>query len=182
MNFDLHLYGETPEELLNVLAHLGHMDSNYHTPIPDERHPAQAPTQQPQSEPVTQSDKPKTQTPAKQKKATQKPAAAPAEEPANPTEPASAPDEPQEPTPAQTAPSEATATAPSDEPGKDPAAENKIRTLVMALMMQGKRAECQKIITSTGAKGISSLPPSSYTDVWQRLNELKDEVDADASN
>ena len=23
MNFDLHLYGETPEELLNVLAHLG---------------------------------------------------------------------------------------------------------------------------------------------------------------
>ena len=75
MNFDLHLYGETPEELLNVLAHLGHMDSNYHTPIPDERHPAQAPASQPQSEPVTQSDKPKAQTPAKQKKATQKPAA-----------------------------------------------------------------------------------------------------------
>lgn len=43
MNFDLHLYGETPEELLNVLAHLGRMDSNYHTPIPDERHPAQLP-------------------------------------------------------------------------------------------------------------------------------------------
>lgn len=56
MNFDLHLYGETPEELLNVLAHLGHMDSNYHTPIPDERHPAQAPASQPQSEPVTQAD------------------------------------------------------------------------------------------------------------------------------
>ena len=68
MNFDLHLYGETPEELLNVLAHLGHMDSNYHTPIPDERHPAQAPAPQPQSEPVTQSDKPKAQTPAKQKR------------------------------------------------------------------------------------------------------------------
>ena len=66
MNFDLHLYGETPEELLNVLAHLGHSDSNYHTPIPDERHPAQAPAPQPQSEPVTQSDKPKAQTPAKQ--------------------------------------------------------------------------------------------------------------------
>ena len=29
MNFDLHLYGETPEELLSVLAHLGHMDSSY---------------------------------------------------------------------------------------------------------------------------------------------------------
>ena len=79
MNFDLHLYGETPEELLNVLAHLGHSDSNYHTPIPDERHPAQAPAPQPQSEPVTQSDKPKAQTPAKQKKATQKPAATPVE-------------------------------------------------------------------------------------------------------
>lgn len=43
MNFDLHLYGETPAELLEVLSHLGHMDGNYHTPIPDVRHPAQAP-------------------------------------------------------------------------------------------------------------------------------------------
>lgn len=182
MNFDLHLYGETPEELLNVLAHLGHMDSNYHTPIPDEHHPAQAPAPQPQSMPAQQPDKPKAQTPAKQKKAAQEPAAATAEEPANPTEPASAPDEPQEPTPAQTAPSEATATAPSAEPGKDPATEDKIRSLIMALMSQGKRAECQKIITSTGAKGISSLPPDSYTSVWEELLKLKDEVDADASN
>lgn len=62
MNFDLHLYGETPEELLNVLAHLGHMDSNYHTPIPDERHPAQtapseatatAPSAEPEKDPAT---------------------------------------------------------------------------------------------------------------------------------
>ena len=85
MNFDLHFYGETPEELLNVLAHLGHMDSNYHTPIPDERHLAQAPTSQPQSEPVPPQDKPKAQTPAKQKKATQKPAEAPVEERVSPT-------------------------------------------------------------------------------------------------
>lgn len=85
MNFDLHLYGETPAELLEVLSHLGHMDSNYHTPIPDERHPAQAPAPQAQSEPVTQPDKPKAPAaPAKQKKAAQKSAAAPAEEPANP--------------------------------------------------------------------------------------------------
>lgn len=49
MNFDLHLYGETPEELLNVLAHLGHSDSNYHTPIPDERHPAQLPPRSPRA-------------------------------------------------------------------------------------------------------------------------------------
>lgn len=89
MNFDLHLYGETPEELLNVLAHLGHMDSNYHTPIPDERHPAQTPAPQPQSEPVPPQDKTKAQTPAKAKKAAQKPAAAPAEELANPTSQAS---------------------------------------------------------------------------------------------
>lgn len=179
MNFDLHLYGETPEELLNVLAHLGHMDSNYHTPIPDERHPAQAPTQQPQSEPVTQSDKPKAQTPAKQKKAAQKPAATPAEEPANPTT-AEASDSPSQ---ADAAPANSTS-APESEPAAepDPVVENKIRTLVMALMSQGKRAECQKIITSTGAKGISSLPPSSYTSVWEELLKLKDEVDADASH
>lgn len=179
MNFDLHLYGETPEELLNVLAHLGHMDSNYHTPIPDERHPAQAPAPQPQSEPVTLPDKSKAQTPANQKKAAQKPAAAPAEEPANPTT-AEASDSPSQ---ADAAPANSTS-APESEPAAepDPVVENKIRTLVMALMNQGKRAECQKIITSTGAKGISSLPPSSYTDVWQRLNKLKDEVDADASH
>lgn len=179
MNFDLHLYGETPEELLNVLAHLGHMDSNYHTPIPDERHPAQAPAPQSQSTPAQQPDKPKMQTPAKQKKATQKPAAAPAEEPANPTT-AEASDSPSQ---ADAAPANSTS-APESEPAAepDPAAENEIRTLVMELMKQGKRAECQKIITSTGAKGISSLPPSRYTDVWQRLNKLKDEVGADASH
>lgn len=89
MNFDLHLYGETPEELLNVLAHLGHMGSNYHTPIPDERHPAQTPAPQPQSEPAPPQDKTKAQTSAKAKKAAQKPAAAPAEGLANPTSQAS---------------------------------------------------------------------------------------------
>lgn len=179
MNFDLHLYGETPEELLNVLAHLGHSDSTYHTPIPDERHPAQAPTQQPQSEPVTLPDKPKAQTHAKAKKPAQEPAAAPAEEPANPTT-AEASDSPSQ---ADTAPATSTS-APKSEPASepDPVVENKIRTLVMALMNQGKRAECQKIITSTGAKGISSLPPSSYTSVWEELLKLKDEVDANASH
>lgn len=182
MNFDLHLYGETPEELLNVLAHLGHMDSNYHTPIPDERHPAQAPAPQPQSEPVTQPDKPKAQTSAKPKRSAQKPAAAPAEEPANPTEPASAPDEPQEPTPAQTAPSEATATAPSAEPEKDPATLDKIRDLARSLIVAGKRAGVQAAIKATGAASVSKLPPDSYTSVWEELLKLKDEVDANASN
>lgn len=183
MNFDLHLYGETPEELLNVLAHLGHMDSNYHTPIPDERHPAQAPASQPQSEPVPQPEKSKAQTSAKPKRSAQKPAAAPAEEPANPTEPASAPDEPQEPTPAQTAPSEATATAPSAEPEKDPATLDKIRDLARSLIVAGKRAGVQAAIKATGAASVSKLPPDSYTSVWEELLKLKDEVvDADASN
>lgn len=186
MNFDLHLYGETPEELLNVLAHLGHMDSNYHTPIPDERHPAQAPAPQPQSEPVTQPDKPKAQqTPAKQKKAAQKPAAAPVEKqpeaPTNPTEPASAPDEPQEPTPAQIAPSEATATAPSAEPEKDPATLDKIRDLARSLIVHGKRAEVQQIIKGTGAASISKLPSDSYADVWEQLVNLSKEVDNNAT-
>lgn len=179
MNFDLHLYGETPEELLNVLAHLGHMDSNYHTPIPNERHPAQAPAPQPQSEPVTQPDKPKAQTPAKQKKATQKPAEAPAEEPANPTT-AEASDSPSQ---ADTAPATSTS-APKPEPAAepDPATLDKIRDLARSLIVAGKRAGVQAAIKATGAASVSKLPPDSYTSVWEELLKLKDEVDANASN
>ena len=190
MNFDLHLYGETPEELLNVLAHLGHMDISYHTLIPDERHPAQAPAPQPQSEPVTLPDKPKAQTPAKQKKPAQEPAAAPAEEPANPTN-----------APAQSAGAAATTTAPAapelsaaaiqttpaaangsiDEPGKDPATKDKIRSLIMALMKQGKTKECKAIITSAGAASISAIKPESYTAVWEQLCKLNEEVNQNAA-
>ena len=177
MNFDLHLYGETPEELLNVLAHLGHMDSNYHTPIPDERHPAQAPAPQPQSEPATQPDKPKAQTPANQKKATQKPAAAPAEEPANPTM-AEASD-----SPSQADAASATSTsAPKSAPASDPATLDKIRDLARSLIVAGKRAGVQAAIKATGAASISKLPPDSYTSVWEELLKLKDEVNANASN
>ena len=177
MNFDLHLYGETPEELLNVLAHLGHMDSNYHTPIPDERHPAQALASQPQSEPVTQSDKPKAQTPAKQKKATQKPAAISAEEPANPTT-AEASGSPSR---ADAAPVTSTS-APKSAPASDPATLDKIRDLARSLIVAGKRAGVQAAIKATGAASVSKLPPDSYTSVWEELLKLKDEVDANASN
>ena len=173
MNFDLHLYGETPEELLNVLAHLGHMDSNYHTPIPDERHPAQAPAPQPQSTPAQQPDKPKAQTPAKQKKAAQKPAAAPAGEPANPTT-AEASDSPSQ---ADAAPAASTPT-----PASDPATLDKIRDLARSLIVAGKRAGVQAAIKATGAASVSKLPPDSYTSVWEELLKLKDEVDANASN
>lgn len=176
MNFDLHLYGETPEELLNVLAHLGHMDSNYHTPIPDERHPAQAPAPQPQSEPVAQPDKPKAQTPAKQKKAAQKLAAAPAEEPANPTM-AEASDSPSQ---ADAAPATSTS-APKSAPAFDPATLDKIRDLARSLIVAGKRAGVQAAIKATGAASVSKLPPDSYTSVWEELLKLKDEVDADAA-
>ena len=173
MNFDLHFYGETPEELLNVLAHLGHMDSNYHTPIPDERHPAQAPTSQPQSEPVPPQDKPRAQTPAKQKKATQKPAAAPAEESASPTT-AEASGSPSQ---ADAAPAASTSA-----PTPDPATLDKIRDLARSLIVAGKRAGVQAAIKATGAASISKLPPDSYTSVWEELLKLKDEVDANASN
>lgn len=173
MNFDLHFYGETPEELLNVLAHLGHMDSNYHTPIPDERHPAQAPAPQPQSAPVQQPDKPKTQTPAKAKKPTREPAAAPAEEPANPTT-----------VEASGSPSQADAApaASTSAPTPNPATLDKIRDLARNLIVAGKRAGVQAAIKATGAASISKLPPDSYTGVWEELLKLKDEVDANASN
>lgn len=173
MNFDLHFYGETPEELLNVLAHLGHMDSNYHTPIPDERHPAQVPAPQPQSEPVTQPDKPKAQTPAKQKKAAQKPAATPAAEPANPTM-AEASDSPSQ--------ADAASATSTSTPAPDPATLDKIRDLARSLIVAGKRAGVQAAIKATGAASISKLPPDSYTSVWEELLKLKDEVDANASN
>lgn len=177
MNFDLHLYGETPEELLNVLAHLGHMDSNYHTPIPDERHPAQAPASQPQSEPVPQPEKSKAQTSAKPKHSAQKPAAVPAEEPANPTM-AEASD-----SPSQADAASATSTsAPKSAPASDPATLDKIRDLARSLIVAGKRAGVQTAIKATGAASISKLPPDSYTSVWEELLKLKDEVDANASN
>lgn len=184
MNFDLHLYGETPEELLNVLAHLGHMDSNYHTPIPDERHPAQAPASQPQSTPAQpqstpaqQPEKPKAQTSAKPKRSTQKPAAAPAEEPANPTT-AEASDSPSQ---ADAAPATSTS-APKSAPASDPATLDKIRDLARSLIVAGKRAGVQAAIKATGAASVSKLPPDSYTSVWEELLKLKDEVDANASN
>lgn len=180
MTFDLHIHGDTPAELLDALAHLGGTTNIVNA----------SPAPQTQNGPVPQPDKPKAQTPAKQKKATQKPAAAPAEERVSPT---SAPAQsagaavttdapaaglPEKASGAQTTPAGVTALA-SD---PVPVTENEIRTLVMELMGQDKRAECQKIIKSTGAKGISSLPPESYTTVWGELRKLKDEVNADASN
>lgn len=177
MTFDLHIHGETPEELLDALNHLGGTTNIINA----------SPAPQPQSEPVTQPDKPKVQTSAKAKKAAQKPAAAPAEEPANPTH-----------TPAQNTDAAATAESPAVSAQSpttttqadagtsttelDSAALDKIRDLARSLIVAGKRAGVQAAIKATGAASVSKLPPDSYTSVWEELLKLKDEVDANASN
>lgn len=174
MTFDLHIHGETPEELLDALNHLGGT-TNIITPAP-----------QPQSEPVAQPDKPKAPAPAKQKKAAQKPAAAPAEEPANPThtsaqsmDAAATADAPAAPAQSPTTTTQADASTSPAEP--DPATLDKIRDLARSLIVHGKRAEVQQIIKSTGAASISKLPPDSYTAVWEQLVNLSSEVDDNAA-
>lgn len=163
MNFTLTISGETPAELLDTLTQLGGMTINVNT-SPNggvETHtmtaaecPKHNSSLPPQSTPVPQPDKPKTQTPAKAKKPTREPAAAPAEEPA----------------------------ASTSAPAPDPATLDKIRDLARSLIVAGKRAGVQAAIKATGAASISKLPPDSYTSVWEELLKLKDEVDANASN
>lgn len=175
MNFTLTIHGETPEELLDALTHLGGTTSITNT--------SSAP--KPQSEPVPQPEKSKAQTSAKPKRGAQKPAAAPAEEQqANPTmtDSVSAPAAPAATSSAATsAPTATPATATSSEPGKDPATEDKIRSLIMALMKQGKTKECKAIITSAGAASISAIKPESYTAVWEQLCKLNEEVNQNAA-
>lgn len=170
MTFNLNLYGDSPAELralINALADLPGGFTVEHTPSAP--HPAQ-----PQSEAVTQPDKPKAPAPAKPKKAEQKPAAAPAETQANPN----AAETPASPAQADTAPATSTT---SPEPKADPAVLDKIRDLARSLIVQGKRDGVQQAIKSAGAAAISKLPPESYTAVWEQLLKLKDEVDADAA-
>lgn len=175
MTFDLHIHGETPEELLDALNHLGGTTNIIN------------PTPQPQNGPVPQPDKPKAQTPAKQKKSTQKPTTAPAEEPANPTHTsaqsmdaaAATAESPAAPAQSPTATTQADASTSSAEP--DPASLDKIRDLARSLIVHGKRAEVQQIIKGTGAASISKLPSDSYADVWEQLVNLSKEVDSNAA-
>lgn len=170
MTFNLNLYGDSPAELraiVNALADLPGGLTVEHTPSTP--HPAQ-----PQSDAVTQPDKPKAPAPAKPKKAAQKSAAAPAEAQANPN----AAEAPASPAQADTAPATSTT---SPEPKADPAVLDKIRDLARSLIVQGKRDGVQQAIKSAGAAAISKLPPESYTAVWEQLLKLKDEVDADAA-
>lgn len=197
MNFTLTINGETPAELLDTLTQLGGMTINVNTSpnggvgthtmtinvhtSPNggvETHTmtaAECPKHNsplpPQSTPVQQPDKPKAQTPAKAKKPTREPAAAPAEEPANPTT-----------AEASGSPSQADAAPAASTPAPDPATLDKIRDLARSLIVAGKRAGVQAAIKTTGAASISKLPPDSYTNVWEELLKLKDEVDANAAD
>ena len=176
MTFELTIHGESPAELLDALTQLGGTTNttniiNSPTPAP-----------QPQSEPTPQPDKPKAQTSAKAKKAAQKPAAAPekqaaAEEQTNPT----AAEASASPSQAESAPDSSTP-SPVTEAKSDSAMEDKIRSLIMALMKQGRTKDCKAIITASGAKSISTIKPESYTVVWEQLCKLKEEVDADAAD
>jgi hypothetical protein len=170
MTFNLNLYGDSPAELralINALADLpGGLTLE---PTPSAPHPAQ-----PQSEAVTQPDKPKAPAPGKAKKAAQKPATAPAEAQAD----SNSAEAPASPAQADAAPASSTT---SPEPKADPAVLDKIRDLARSLIVQGKRDGVQQAIKSAGAAAISKLPPESYTAVWEQLLKLKDEVDADAA-
>ncbi len=152
MTFNLNLYGNSPAELralINALADLPGGLTVEHTPSAP--HPAQ-----PQSEAVTQLDKPK----APSKKAAQKSAAA--EAPASPAQ-------------ADTAPVSSTT---SPEPKADPAVLDKIRDLARSLIAAGKSKEVQKVINSTGARMVSKIPEDSYTAVWEQLCKIKEALDA----
>lgn len=152
MTFNLNLYGNSPAELralINALADLPGGLTVEHTPSAP--HPAQ-----PQSEAVTQLDKPK----APSKKAAQKSAAA--EAPASPAQ-------------ADTAPVSSTT---SPEPKADPAVLDKIRDLARSLIAAGKSKEIQKVINSTGARMVSKIPEDSYTAVWEQLCKIKEALDA----
>lgn len=203
MKFTLTINGETPAELLGTLTQLCGMTINVNT-SPNGGGETRAMTAaelprhaspQPQSEPVPQPEKSKAQTSAKPKHSAQKSAAAPAEEQqANPTmtDTQSAPAAPAATSSAATsapsasdnaasAPTETPVTTTSSEPGKDPATEDKIRSLIMALMKQGKTKECKAIITNAGAASISTIKPESYTAVWEQLCKLSEEVNQNAA-
>ena len=160
MNFDLHLYGETPAELLEVLSHLGHMDGNYHTPIPDVRHPAQAPAEELAANP-TVADTSASTSKEDAERDTSDPAAV------NPSTPE--------------VESHATVGTSGSTPEPDPATLDKIRDLARSLIVHGKRAEVQQIIKGTGAASISKLPSDSYADVWEQLVNLSKEVGNNAA-
>lgn len=172
MTFNLNISGESAAELLALIQQLN---------ITPET------VQQPQSAAVAQPEKPKAQTPAKSKKATEKPAAAPEKKPepeANPTTAeASASPSPEAPGQAASEPDPtAESKAVQSAAAENTANESKIRSLVNALLKQGRMRECKAIINEAGAKGVSSIPPEQYTTVWEKLVALDREVNQNAAD
>lgn len=157
MTFNLNISGESAAELLALIQQLNTTPET---------------TQQPQSTAVAQPEKPKAQTPAKSKKAAEKPAAAPEKQP-EPEAPGQAASEPD-----PTAESKAVQSAAAE----NAANEAKIRSLVNALLKQGRMKECKAIINEAGAKGVSSIPPEQYTTVWEKLVALDREVNQNAAD
>lgn len=154
MNFTLTINGETPAELLDALQQLN-----------------ASPIQSPQSAPVQQPDKPKTQDSCQGQKAHTGARSSPCGGACKPYNGRSLG--------FSLAGGYRTADSTS---ASDPATLDKIRELARSLIVAGKRAGVQAAIKATGAASISKLPPDSYTGVWEELLKLKDEVDANASN
>lgn len=164
MTFNLNISGESAAELLALIQQLNTTPETI---------------QQPQSTAVAQPEKSKAQTPAKSKKAAEKSAAAPEKQPkVNPTtaeaevpwQAVSVPDPAAESKAVQSAAAE------------NAANEAKIRSLVNALLKQGRMKECKAIINEAGAKGVSSIPPEQYTTVWEKLVALDREVNQNAAD
>lgn len=170
MTFNLNISGESAAELLALIQQLNITPETI---------------QQPQSTAVAQPEKPKAQTPAKSKKAAEKPAAAPEKQPeANPTTAeASASPSPEAPGQAASEPDPtAESKAVQSAAAENAANEAKIRSLVNALLKQGRMKECKAIINEAGAKGVSSIPPEQYTTVWEKLVALDREVNQNAAD
>ena len=64
----------------------------------------------------------------------------------------------------------------------DAAALDKLRDLSRSLIIQGRSAEVRAVVAAAGAKNISSIPPERYTEVWEKLVELSQEVDESATD
>lgn len=80
---------------------------------------------------------------------------------------------------------QATATASSDAAVPSFSTEtalNEIRSLAFELMRAGKTPKVRAIVVATGAERISDIPPERYTEVWEKLLQLKDEVGKDAAD
>ena len=165
MTFDLHIHGETPEELLTALQQMSITPQPQSAPAPQpEETKAKTPTKIMQNAPQ----------PEKQDTARRQPEITRPEAPANSTADEAAASA----SAAAAAPKPST---PAPEAKPDPVSLDKIRDLSRSLIVHGKRDKVQQIIKGTGAPSVTKLPPDRYTEVWEKLVALSGEVDEDAA-